>query len=375
MGLEEVVDAHKSGKTQKQYDDEADRLVEWLAERLKTANGKIRLQVEDVEAAGFDNPLNIVRRQRFKEKVEELGLRCGTFGGNELQPERVRDVVEKDENYFWFPPETEMVEKGIDLGMNVLLVGPTGLGKTELLERILKRRGDKFGQINMDGETSKDDFIGTRELKAGETVMKYGILPQMMKMGRRLVIDEVDAMTPDIAFTIQRVLEGKSLMMTKEGFEEIVPEKGFLVLGTANTFGKGDDSAMYAGTNILNESFLDRWNLVIRMEYLPQKNEVEILKKRTGISEEEAEKMVCVANMARQAMKEEKLYCTFSTRKLLNWATLVMNDVSMLNAFEVTVLSKVVNADAKVLAEMFQRQTGVTVETAGESAEPDEDAF
>ena len=45
------------------------------------------------------------------------------------------------------------------------------------------------------------------------------------------------------------------------------PVKGFNVVATANTKGKGSDDGRFIGTNVLNEAFLERFPVTFEQEY------------------------------------------------------------------------------------------------------------
>jgi len=285
----------------------------------------------------------------------------------------VPPVNNVDPGYYWMPPkETKLVRTARICGMNVLMVGPAGTGKSTLYRKIFEADGIEPYFINLNGETSPDDFVGVTDLvpdPGGQgTITRFvpSILPLAMDEGRPLIIDELDAATADILFVMQAVLEGQPLIITKQGARAIEGQPGFGVYATANTIGKGDDSGMYAGTNILNEAFLDRFGMVIPKWYMPENEEVTVIAKRTGLHERIGKKIVEIATGARAAMRDSRLFSTFSTRKCLAMGQLLVQGIEIEDAFRVTCLSKVVADDRKVLCEIAQR-------TLGASFDPDKD--
>ena len=129
------------------------------------------------------------------------------------------------------------------------------------------------------------------------------------------------------------------------------------MVGTANTTGRGDDSGLYAGTQILNEAFLDRWHAVVSMGYLSKDLEVEVLTKKTKIDKTTATQLVQFAGLARKEALNT-LYSTVSTRKLLAIADLLMTKFSPKRSAELALYNKVTMEDKKVLQEMWQRIFG-----------------
>ena len=278
-----------------------------------------------------------------------------------------------DPDYYWMPPKsTTLINIVIDSGQNVLLVGPAGTGKSTLLRRILDDRKQTYYMINLNGEISVDDLVGVKDLivdvKTGTSITSFnpGVLTLAMREGKPLIIDELDAATPDVLFVMQGILEGQPLVLTKCGSEIVIPQPGFMVGATANTIGKGDDTGMYAGTNVLNEAFLDRFAVVMRTWYMPEREEITVLSKRMGLHAKIADRIVKIATGARAAMREGSLFSTFSTRKCLAMASLVIKGVEIGDAFRVTCLSKVVVDDAKILCEIAQRILGISIDPDGD---------
>jgi len=264
-----------------------------------------------------------------------------------------------DKNFYYVPEESDVLQKGIIAGLNILVYGPAGTGKSTLLRKILEKNVGAWEFMNLNGETSVDDFVGVYELVGGETILRKGILPQCMESGTPLIIDELDAASPEVLFILQGVLEGNPLRL-KNG-EQVHPASGFAIYATANTIGRGDDTTLYQGTNVLNEAFMDRFGMVLDLWYMPKPHEIEVVCRKTGMHKAISEKIVTVASLARDAMKSGKLYSTFSTRKCLSWASLMMQNVGFEDAFKLTCTNKVAPADRVTLAELYQRATGKTI--------------
>ena len=52
---------------------------------------------------------------------------------------------------------------------------------------------------------------------------------------------------------LQPILEGKGVFLKKIN-EYVEPAKGFNIIATANTKGKGSEDGRFIGTNVLNEA-------------------------------------------------------------------------------------------------------------------------
>ena len=108
--------------------------------------------------------------------------------------------------------------------------------------------------------------MGGFRLQDGNTVFSKGPVITAMEEGAVLCLDEYDLGSPTRIMCLQSVMEGKGYLIKKTG-EYVTPKPGFTVIATANTKGIGDDTGLYVGTQILNEAALDRFPIVIDVDY------------------------------------------------------------------------------------------------------------
>lgn len=269
-------------------------------------------------------------------------------------------LVPNLDSAYQFPPEAAYLMQAIAHREHVMIVGPTGTGKSSLVMQLAANTNAPVRRCNLNGETTVSDFLGRWTVRGKEMAYSEGILPTAMKQGDWLLLDEIDAALPQILFVLQSVLEeaGKLVLLENEG-EVITPHPDFRIIATANTIGSGDESGLYAGTQILNEAFKDRFATVIHLDYPDESTETAILNgKVSSVKKTAIKRMVRCARQVREAAKREECYCSFSTRRLLAFARKYAQIGNCSKALELTVLNKLGRDDQRVVAEIAQRNLG-----------------
>ena len=266
------------------------------------------------------------------------------------------NVPAVDEQYHFDPVLAQAVTRSLADNDRILLVGPTGAGKSSLVAQLAARLNWPLVRANLHGETSASDFLGQNKVRDGEVYFEYGVLPKAMKDGSLLVLEELDSADPGILFVLQSVLEeGGTLTLTDNAGEVIHPHPRFRLVGTANTLGTGDDSGLYAGTQVLNASHLDRWSVIYQVDYLPEEEELKLVAAKTPMLEHTlAAAVVKLANDVRKAIAEEQIYTTLSTRRVLAFARKIPV-FGLARALEATILNKLAKSDRAIVQELAQR--------------------
>lgn len=268
-----------------------------------------------------------------------------------------------DPNYVFPPEETKVILMGLENKDRMLLVGPSGVGKTSILEQIAARLNYNVIRINFDGGVSRQDLVGEWVVKNKETEFQYGILPLAFRMpGTIIVLDEWDTLSGDCSFVLQRPLEksdGK-LMLLENGGELIELHPSNVICATANTCGQGDSSGLYAhGTKIQNFSQINRFGLTIRMKYLDQDKEANMLFNRFGANDgltmEECQKLVQVSDQIRNAFLNDQISVPVTPRDTINWAEKYLIMVKPVLSAKYAFVNRMVDTDALVVSQILQR--------------------
>ena len=200
------------------------------------------------------------------------------------------------------------------------ITGLSGNGKTFSVEQACAQLGRELIRVNITIETDEDDLIGGFRLVNGDTVWHNGPVIESLERGAVLLLDEIDLASNKI-LCLQSVLEGKGIFLKKIG-RYIQPAKGFNVVATANTKGKGSDDGRFIGTNVLNEAFLERFPVTFEQDYPAPSAEQKILlnvAESVGVKDNEfCKKLVDWADIIRKTFYDGGIEEIISTRRLVH---------------------------------------------------------
>ncbi len=273
-----------------------------------------------------------------------------------------------DPDYLFDRNTTLAILAGFQFNRRVMVQGYHGTGKSTHIEQVAARINWPLVRINLDSHVSRIDLVGKDAivLKDGKQVTEFrdGMLPWAVQNNVALVFDEYDAGRPDVMFVIQRVLEVAGRLTLLDQNRVIIPHPAFRLFATTNTIGLGDTSGLYHGTQQINQGQMDRWSMVVTLNYLAHEQEVGIVLSkarsyRTPEGEKTVSNMVRVADLTRSAFINGDLSTVMSPRTVITWAenAEIFGDVGF--AFRLTFLNKCDELERPVVAELYQRVFGV----------------
>ena len=212
----------------------------------------------------------------------------------------------------------EVIKSGIFYPM--FITGLSGNGKTLMVSEVCARLKREYVRANITIETDEDDLIGGFRLLNGETVWHDGPVVTAMKRGALLLLDEVDLASNKI-MCLQPILEGSPIYLKKIG-KWVHPAEGFNVIATANTKGQGSEDGRFIGTNVMNESFLERFPVTVEQTYptkmIEEKILVNELAKRDNAAGTFVVNLVKWADVIRKTFYEGGVDEIISTRRLVH---------------------------------------------------------
>jgi cobaltochelatase CobS len=276
-------------------------------------------------------------------------------------------VPEIDEDYLFNPETTLAILAGFAHNRRVMVSGFHGTGKSTHIEQVAARLKWPLVRINLDSHISRIDLVGKDAIviKDGMQITEFreGILPWAYQNNVALVFDEYDAGRPDVMFVIQRVLESSGRLTLLDQARVLKPHPAFRLFATANTVGLGDTTGLYHGTQQINQAQMDRWSIIVQLNYLSHEQECGIvLSKNKSFNDPVGKKvisnMVRLADLTRNAFMAGDLSTVMSPRTVITWAenTTIFDDVGM--AFRMTFLNKCDELERALVAEFYQRCFG-----------------
>ena len=244
-----------------------------------------------------------------------------SFSAPAVEPQVENLVPEKDDTFVKFGPFNDLKKiLSSKLFYPTFITGLSGNGKTFGVEQACAQLKRELIRVNITIETDEDDLIGGFRLVDGATVWHDGPVIQALNRGAILLLDEIDLASNKI-LCLQSILEGKGIFLKKIG-KFIQPKKGFNIIATANTKGKGSDDGRFIGTNVLNEAFLERFPVTFEQEYPAPSIEQKILKNYASAvnvhDDDFCKRLVDWADIIRKTFYDGGIEEIISTRRLVH---------------------------------------------------------
>lgn len=238
----------------------------------------------------------------------------------------------------------------------LFITGPSGNGKTVMVEQCCARLQREFLRVQMSPETDEDDLIGGFRLIDGQTVFSKGPVIKAMERGCILLIDEVDRGSNKI-MCLQGIMEGKPIMIKKTG-QVVTPHPNFNVIVTANTKGRGSEDGKYAAASIIDDAFLERFFATLEQEYPSPRIEKTILMNHMEVAEYKDEdftdKLILWADAIRKTAASGTIDDEISTRRLCHIVELFALFKSRSQAIELAI-SRYESTTRRAFIELYSK--------------------
>jgi nitric oxide reductase NorQ protein len=211
--------------------------------------------------------------------------------------------------------EVEMFEAAWRRGLPLMLKGPTGCGKTRLVEHMAHRLGVALHSVSCHEDMTASDLLGRFLLVGGDTSWVDGPLTRAVREGGICYLDEIVEARPDAIVAIHSVADHRrELSLERLGGTTIKATPGFLLVVSYNP---GYQSVL----KDMKPSTRQRM-ISIDLDFPPADRERQILERETGMTGEVADDLVRLAQAVRR-VQHPGLREAASTRTLVAAAALI----------------------------------------------------
>lgn len=234
------------------------------------------------------------------------------------------------ETYYSNGNEVQLFERAYRQHLPVMLTGPTGCGKTRLVEHmgLLLRR--PVVTISCHDDLTSSDLVGRFMVTGGDVVWTDGPLTRAVKAGAICYLDEVVEARHDSLAILHSLTDHRRVLYLDRAGEVVAAPEAFMLVCSYNP-------AYRSSLKELKPSFRQRF-VTLPMRYLAPKREAEVIVAETGIALDSAERLVRCATAIRTADVAFHFEPP-STRVLVTAAKLIVADATELEAAETCILA------------------------------------
>ncbi|MCL9762758.1 CbbQ/NirQ/NorQ/GpvN family protein [Frankia sp. AiPa1] len=238
-------------------------------------------------------------------------------------------TVAAADGYLAVGSEIQLLERAFHRRLPVMLTGPTGCGKTRLVEHVGSRVGRPVVTISCHDDLTSADLVGRFLVSGGDVVWQDGPLTRAVREGAICYLDEVvEARHDSLAILHPLTDHRRTLFLDRTGEAVSAPDTFMLVCSY--------NPAYRSTLKDLKPSFRQRF-VTVALDYLSPDREADVLVAEAGVDSATAARLVRCASSLRGADAAFHLEPP-STRTLVTAAHLVAGGVAEIDAIESCVL-------------------------------------
>lgn len=233
--------------------------------------------------------------------------------------------------------EVDLLKRAFAQRVPVMLTGPTGCGKTRLVEHMGRILGRPVATISCHDDLTSSDLVGRFTVSRGDVVWHDGPLTRAVKDGAICYLDEVTEARHDSLAVLHSLTDHRRALYLDRAGEVVHAPDSFMLVCSYNPAYRGS-------LKELKPSFRQRF-VTVAMSYLPPDREARVLVAEAGVDLSVAQRLVACAMSIRNA-DDVFHFEPPSTRVLVTAAKLVAAGATELEATEVCVLAPLSNDGA-----------------------------
>jgi nitric oxide reductase NorQ protein len=226
--------------------------------------------------------------------------------------------------------EVELFKQAYEQRLPMMLTGPTGCGKTRLVEHMGQVLDRPVVTISCHDDLTSSDLVGRFTVAGGDVAWNDGPLTRAIKAGAICYMDEVVEARHDSLAVLHSLTDHRRTLYLDRAGEVVTAPNSFMLVCSYNP-------AYRSSLKDLKPSFRQRF-ITLAMTYLPADAEADVLVSEAGIDRAVAKRLVKCATSIRSADQSFHLEPP-STRALVSAAKLIRAGTAELMAAEVAILA------------------------------------
>jgi nitric oxide reductase NorQ protein len=226
--------------------------------------------------------------------------------------------------------EVELLEQAFRELLPVMLTGPTGCGKTRLVEHMGHVLDRPVVTISCHDDLTSADLVGRFTVTGGDVTWNDGPLTRAVKAGAICYMDEVVEARHDSLAVLHSLTDHRRTLYLDRSGEVVRAPQTFMLVCSYNP-------AYRSSLKDLKPSFRQRF-VTLSMHYLPAEAEAALITRETGLYAAASLRLVRCATSIRTADASFHIEPP-STRSLVAAAKLIASGASELQAAEVAILA------------------------------------
>lgn len=276
---------------------------------------------EAVEATGTQAAvaaMTVVHKVDRKPCVDVFGIDLRDMKGNPMMVDiyNAQSAPPIDPHFVWQEAILRHLILSQETGENTFMGGDKGTGKSQTASQWAARTGRPYVRYNFHQQTTADDYAGAQALENGSSVFKRGdFLQAYVSPATVILLDEISFAKAGNLATLNGFLEADAVV--NYGGMTHRKAQGVMIFGADNTFGNGDETGRYSGTNAMNSATLDRFSRIVPFTFMPLDLETKAVVNRTGCDPRLAEHVLKAINVARSKAQDGDIVEAPSIRSVM----------------------------------------------------------